>query len=107
MKLWILAIAMLLASCASPEYVANRSNWDVCRLSMGGPHARHAEAEAQRRGVDCRRFFGAIQQQQANENAATQNIQRALQPAPRPPAPPRSVQCRSVVTGNTVQTMCD
>lgn len=46
---------VLLAGCASsPEYVARQSNWDVCRLTMGGPHSGAAEAEARARNLDCK-----------------------------------------------------
>lgn len=100
--------ALLLAGCASsPEYVAGQSNFNVCRLTMGGPHARAADAEAARRGLDCRRYYGAIQQQLANENAATNAAIRALRPQPSPaPAPRAPVNCTSRRVGNTVQTDC-
>lgn len=104
MKLWTIGVALLLAGCASPDYVARQSNYNVCRLSMGGPHSRYAEAEASRRGLDCRQYFGAIQQQQANENAAIQNYLRSTQPAPAPRPP---VNCTSYRIGNRVETQCN
>lgn len=108
MRTATVAAVFVLAGCASsPEYVAGRSNFDVCRLTMGGPHAVAADAEARRRGLDCRQFYGAIMQRQANENAATDAAIRALrpaQPAAQPPRPP--MNCTSRRVGNTVQTDC-
>lgn len=88
-----------LVGCASPEYVASRSNWDVCRLSMGGPHAAFAEEEARRRGLDCRPYYGPIQQQLSNEAAATQQIQRMLNPQP-------ALTCETTTLGSTSRTTC-
>lgn len=101
----MMILPALLLGCATPEYVAKQSDWDVCRFTMGGPHARNAEAEAKRRGLDCRQYYGAIQQQNANRNRALQNYLRATQPPPPTPIPQQR-NCRSVVTGNTVQTQC-
>jgi hypothetical protein len=104
MKPAIPLVALLLVGCASsPEYVAQKSNFDVCRLTMRGPHARNAELEAQKRGLNCTAYYPAIQQQMANENAAIQNMQRALQPPPRPAA----TNCTSYRVGNTIQTNCN
>ena len=106
MKLLILA-PLLLAGCAmSPQQMAAQSTFDVCRLGMGGPHSQVAQQEANRRGVDCAPYYGAILARQANENAATANIMRAL----NPPAPqviaPQQTNCTSRRVGNTVQTQC-
>lgn len=101
--IFALSVIVLVGCAGSPEYVASRSNWDVCRLSMGGPHARYAEAEAARRGLDCRPYYGAIQGQLANENAAVQGLLRSNQPPPRK-AP---TNCTSYRIGNTVQTDCN
>jgi hypothetical protein len=104
---WIAPI--LLAGCASmstPEYVARQSNWDVCRFTMGGPHARNAEVEAQRRGLDCRPYYGAIQQKNANDAAAIRSFQRAIAPPAPVFVPSPSVNCTSHRAGNTVQTNC-
>lgn len=90
-----------LAGCAgSPDYVARQSNFDVCRLSMGGPHAAYADAEARNRGLDCRAYYGAILARQQQENAATQQYINSLRAAP-------PVTCRSVRMGNTVNTVCE
>lgn len=104
MRLAALSLLVLAGCASSPDYVARQSNWDVCRLTMGGPHARAAEAEAARRGVDCQPLYPAIQGKMANENAATQNYLRSLQPAPSPFSAPAT--CQSYRVGNTVQTDC-
>jgi hypothetical protein len=99
-------LALLLAGCAAatPEQMAAQSNFDVCRFTMGGPHAAVADAEARRRALDCQPYYPAIQQQQANQNAATQNFIRSMQ-QPAPVIQP-TVNCTSYRIGNTVQTRC-
>jgi hypothetical protein len=102
----IALVSLALAGCAaSPQHMAAQSNFDVCRFSMGGPHAAVADAEARSRGLDCTPYYPAINQRQANQNAATQNFIRSMQqpaPAMRPP-----VNCTSYRIGNTVQTQCN
>jgi hypothetical protein len=107
MKLALVVLAAALAGCAtnSPEYVARQSNWDVCRLSMGGPHSSAAEAEAARRGLDCRPYYGAIQGQMQRESAVLQQM-LAPRPAPAPAIAP-AMYCRSYRVGNSVQTDCN
>lgn len=99
-----LLLAALIGCAATPEQMAQKSSWDVCRFTMGGPHARLAEAEAARRGLDCRPYYGAIQQQNANQNAAVQNylntINRPVQPLQKPQ------QCESRWVGNRLETFC-
>src|SRR6478752_2485867 len=82
MKLTAILTGLLaLTACASsPEYVARQGNFDVCRLTMGGPHAKAAETEAHNRGLDCQQLYPAISAKQAQENAATQQYLRTLQP---------------------------
>jgi len=100
MKLATVILAAALVGCASPEYVARQSNWDVCRLSMGGPHSRAAEAEAASRGLDCRPYYGAIQGQLQRESEAVQQYQRALNPQP-------AVTCQSTPWGLGTRTTCN
>lgn len=101
--LMIPAALVALAGCAmTPEQLSARSNWDVCRLSMTPAQGRVAEQEAQRRGLDCRPYYGPIQAQQANENAAIQNYLRSTQPAPMP----TPMNCRTVRIGNSLETQC-
>jgi hypothetical protein len=103
---YAIAACLVLAGCATgPEYVASQSNYDVCRLTMGGPHARNAEWEARMRGLDCQPYYPAIQAQEANRNAAMTNAIRALQPQPAPPS--RMLNCTSYRVGTTVQTTCN
>jgi hypothetical protein len=93
----LLTSLVLLAGCAaSPDYVASRGDFDVCRLAMGGPHARFADAEARNRGLDCRQYHGAILQQQSNQNAAIQQLQR--QPA---------LTCQTIPWGMGTRTICN
>lgn len=99
----VLLACLVLGGCASsPEYVARQSNFDVCRLTMGGPHSRAAEEEAARRGVDCRPLYPAISARQAQENAAVQQYINSTRPAPISP----SKSCTTYRAGNTLQTDC-
>lgn len=100
-------LLLVLSGCASPDYVASRGDFDVCRLSMGGPHAAYADAEARRRGLNCHAYYPAINSQMRRENAATQQFIQQLRPAPAPSiqAP---IHCRSIHVGNgIVNTVCD
>lgn len=100
MKAAIMISLLALAGCASsPEYVAGQSNFDVCRLTMGGPHSLSAEAEAARRGLDCRTLYPAIIQRQAVENAAVQSYIQSTRPAP-------TVNCTSTNAFGIVNTTC-
>lgn len=97
-------LVLLLAGCASsPEYVAGKSDFTVCRFTMGGPHARAADEEARRRGLNCPAMYPAINAQMANENAATQQFLRATQPAPAP----ATRTCQTYRVGNSLETTCN
>jgi uncharacterized lipoprotein YajG len=106
MRLIVLAAAAVLAGCAAtPQEMAQRSNWNVCRATMGGPNAGVAQNEAQRRNLDCAPLYPAISAQMQNQNAATAIFLQSLQqPAP---ALPRHTTCRSYRVGNQIQTNCD
>lgn len=100
-----LAVTLVLAGCAAtPEQMAQQTNWDVCRFTMGGPHKHVAEYERQRRGLDCTPLYPAIAARLQAESAAIANFQRALQPPQQPIRPMTS--CTSYRVGNTVQTDC-
>lgn len=103
MRLLLLAPVILSACAFSPEqsqdYVAGLGNFDVCRLTMGGPHARMAEHEARNRGVDCTQFYGAIAAKQANEAAAIQQFQNTLRP-------PAAMTCQTIPWGLGTRTVC-
>lgn len=88
-------LALSLAGCASPEYVASRSDFDVCRLSMGGPHAAYADAEARNRGLQCAQYYPAILQRQAQQNSLVQQMQ-----------PPRPVTCTTTSAYGIANTTC-
>ena len=109
MKHSLLLATLTLAGCAfSPEHMATRSNWDVCRFTMGGPHANVAQDEAQRRGLDCQPLYPAIAAQSQNQNAATANFINALNPPKPAPVyrPAQQTHCTSTRSGDTVQTHC-
>jgi hypothetical protein len=106
-KLTALLPALLLFGCVtmSPQHMAAQSNFEVCRFTMGGPHSQVAHSEAQRRGLDCSQYYGAINARRQAESAATADFMRVLNP-PRPAvAPP--VSCRSYRLGNDIQTDCN
>lgn len=102
MKALLLATALLAGCAATPQEMSAQSSYDVCRLTMGGPHARVAEYEARRRGLDCRQYYGAIAaQEQARAAAMNQAIQYF---APRPA--PQTINCDSYRFGNGISTTC-
>lgn len=109
MKYLALAAVLLAGCAATPEQMAQRSNWDVCRFTMGGPHAKVAESEAQRRGLDCQPLYPAISAQLQNQNAATANFLRSIKPPPAAPRPAIATQtsCRSYRVGDQIRTDCN
>lgn len=119
MRRLLLLAPILFAGCAGPSaeeamrIVANSSDFSLCEDQVIAP-ARYQgiiAAEVNRRGVSCGQYMQAIAIRQqakanqlANENAATANFLRAINP---PPAPfPRQTNCTSYRVGNTVQTDC-
>lgn len=102
MRIIILSAALLAGCATNPQEL---SNYDVCRFTMGGPHARAAEIEASRRGLNCPAMYGAITAQESARNAATANFVRQINP-PAPAARP-PVNCTSYRAGNTIQTQCN
>lgn len=103
------AILTLLAGCAATQTPADQaSNWDICKYTMGGgQNAQVADAERQRRGLDCAPYYPAIQQQRQNEAQAMQYAARYFAPRPAAPPIPRPIQCRTVYSGNVANTYCD
>lgn len=107
-QLLSVVLAVSFAGCAmTPEKLAEMSEWDVCKATMGGPSAVTAQQEMQRRGLDCKPLYGAIVSQQAsflqlyNATMATSSP-----PAFVTPMPP--VNCRSVrVSPTIVRTECN
>lgn len=108
MRIAIGLAALALAGCAGPRPAAEFSNIDICKYTMqGGQNATVAQAEANRRGLDCTRYYGAIQAQRNSEAAALQNAANYFnRPAPPMPLPPQPINCTSRRVGNTVQTDC-
>jgi hypothetical protein len=104
---YLVTLAAVLAGCAAtPQQMAQQSNFDVCRFTMGGPHSAVAQNEAARRGLDCTPLYPAIAAQMQAQNAATANMLRALQPRPAPSFP-QPISCSSYRLGNRVQTDCN
>lgn len=101
MKFLAVGALAVLAGCASPDYVASRADFDVCRLSMGGPHAQLADAEARQRGLNCQAMYPAIVYRQAAENAAVQNYINTITPKPVP-----QTVCNSQRIGDQIRTVC-
>jgi hypothetical protein len=99
--------ALVLTGCAmTPQQMQSQSNWDVCRFTMGGPHAGVAEAEMRYRQLDCSPMYPAIAAQQQNMNQAAQNYLRSTQQPAYQMQVPRQTSCTSYRIGNTVQTDC-
>ena len=109
-------ITALLTGCAAtatPEQVEralpSMSNMEICRGVMiaSGRKAELAQGEAARRRLDCAPYFGAIQQQDANQhanqNAAVNNFLQSINP---PMQPSTMTNCRTVRIGSTLQTQC-
>ncbi len=104
MRLAIFLAPLALAGCITmaPHEMARQSNYDVCRFSMGGPHAAVADGEARSRGLDCSQMYGAITARERANNDAVNNYLRAT----RPPPPAHPVNCTSYRVGNQIETTC-
>jgi hypothetical protein len=104
MRIAIVLSAFALAGCITmaPQEMARQSNYDVCRFTMGGPHAAVADNEARRRNLDCSQMYGAITARERANNDAVNNYLRAT----RPPPPAHPVNCTSYRVGTTVETTC-
>lgn len=101
----LIPLVAVLAGCAiTPQDMAQRSNFEVCRFTMGGPHSQVAHYEAQRRGLDCAPLYPAIAAQQQREAAALSNAAQFFTPRQAPAS--RPTNCTSYRIGNTVQTEC-
>jgi hypothetical protein len=101
-RAFALSLLVLGGCAATRQEMAQQSNWDVCRYTMGGPHSEVAEYERQRRSLDCTPYYPAIAAKLQAENAALANFLQATQPPPQPA--PRN--CTTTVYGNTAQTRC-
>lgn len=103
MRLLLLAPLLLVGCAITPEQMAERSNIDVCRFTLGGPFAKIADAEVARRSLDCAPLYPVIAARMNAQNAATQNMLRNI----NQPAPPRPINCTSYNTGYSIQTQCN
>lgn len=106
MKIAVAMLAVALGGCAttwqqSQDYVSRQSNWDVCRLTMGGPHSVMAQHEAGMRALNCAELYPAILARQAGQDAAVQNYINQI----NPPRQPQQV-CTSQRVGDTFRTVC-
>jgi hypothetical protein len=111
MRAFPILFVVLLAGCsATPEQVAQAlpqmSNMEICKGVMiaSGQKAAMAQGEASRRGLNCAQYFGAIQQQDANQNAAINNYLQSINP-PQTLRP--TMNCRSYRVGSDVRTDCN
>lgn len=102
MKLVSFALAVTLTGCAAPMH--ERSDYDVCRLTMRGLWVAEASQEARRRGTNCQALYPIIIQGEAANNAATMQLLQMMRPAP--PAPASTMTCDSYRYGNRVETTC-
>ena len=101
MKQIVLVLAAALAGCAaSPEQMARQSDIEVCRFTMGGSDKAVADAEAQRRGLNCTAYYPAIVERIRAEKAAA-DYQRSI-------APPQERKCITVYRGRgDYDTVCN
>lgn len=107
---------VLLTGCATmqqqPGRVEDASVIEVCEVALmgSGPNVAVANREADRRGVNCNDYLGAITQLRAARIQAAGAI-LANQPRPQPyqvptPQSRHTTTCDSYRIGNTVQTRC-
>lgn len=106
MRSLLLIPALLSAGCATTQTDPRQvSNWDICAYTMnGGNDAAVAQAEANRRGLDCAPYYQAILARRQAQSQALQNAANYF--APRPAPAPTMMNCSSYRIGNTVQTDC-
>jgi hypothetical protein len=73
---------------------------------MGGTLAPMAEAEANRRALNCLPYYQAIQQQRNRQADAMDQAARYFLAPATTPMPRSSMSCNSYRMGNTIQTDC-
>jgi hypothetical protein len=97
---------LFVAGCANipPESV---SDVRLCEYTLYGSNENQlvASREANRRGLDCNRYYLAIIARRQQQNAATAAAIQMLN-ASRPAHPPQPVNCTTQVWGNQAQTYC-
>jgi hypothetical protein len=111
-------VLVALAGCAtrSPEQIyaqaMNSPEWELCYYVVSGRSpAAPVNQAIHHRQIDCNRHMPMVQarmqQDAANRQAQMQSgaaLLRAAQPQARPSS---TTNCRSVMTGNVVNTVCD
>jgi hypothetical protein len=103
----LLLVPILLAGCATPIPATQVSDISLCRYQWGGGQdAVVAQAEAQRRGLDCTPHFPAIAAQEQAREAAASAWFRSMATQNQRPAP-QMRSCNSYRLGNTIQTDCN
>lgn len=124
----VAAAAAVLAGCTTltPERAQQMAqqtpDWELCYVMLSSkfpPVARQAVTnEVGRRRVDCNQHLqlvmlkmnqdSADEAQRARNAALGLQMLQAAQPRPAAPLPmPTQTRCRSMVVGNTLQTVCD
>jgi hypothetical protein len=116
--LWIMpALLAGVAGCAGQQQVRARdvASIDLCRYMLRGGHdAAVAEAEASRRGFDCKPYMRTLMEQDAYQRAAAANalanaaraFQQPIYPLQPLPAQPQPIHCQSYMAGQTQYTNC-
>lgn len=101
-------VLLAIAGCATQTDPMTVSDWEICEYTMqSGNNGVVADAEARRRGLDCRPYYPAILAKRQQQGQALRDAASYFnRPAPAI-APPQSVHCTSYRAGNTVQTNCN
>lgn len=110
----VVVMSLALAGCASEQHVLGQPDSGVCFLTTRSAYRAWALAEAQRRNLDCAPHMQAIERDNQARAAAAwravgemgQEMQRQQQERRDIPLPPRSINCTSNRTGETVFTNC-
>jgi hypothetical protein len=114
--LWIAPVLLAgVAGCAGQVRARDVASIDLCRYMLrGGQDAAVAEAEADRRGFDCKPYMQTLMQQDAYQRAAAANalanaaraFQQPIYPMQPLPRPPQQINCQSYMSGQTQYTNC-
>lgn len=85
----ILILMMSLAGCAgspaalsraTPQQLANESNYNLCRAAFSNRATRDIEDEVRRRQIDCDPYVAAAARNEANRDAAFDRLNKSLAP---------------------------
>lgn len=99
-------VAVVATGCSSPLHLAmsdnaiqSASNYNLCRGVFSMYSSRAMEAEAERRGVDCSVYAGAIAADRARKAQIVQSYNESIQrpqPAPVVPQGPKVTRCEQL-----------